>query len=71
MLHKLILKVQKFQVPPPKRSSTVVKNIFGGHNAVDASGHLDDHMRTAFHARVAIGFVLPSFSHRPARKENL
>ena len=28
MLHGLILKVSKFQLPPPKRLSTVVKNIF-------------------------------------------
>ena len=28
MLHRLILKVTKFQLPPPKRLSTVVKNIF-------------------------------------------
>ena len=33
MLHKLILKVTKFQLPPPKRLSTVVKNISGeGHD---------------------------------------
>ena len=29
MLHRLILKVTKFQLPPPKRLSTVVKNILG------------------------------------------
>ena len=28
MLHRLILKVTKFQLPPPKRLNTVVKNIF-------------------------------------------
>ena len=28
----LILKVNKFQLPPPKRLSTVVKNILGGHH---------------------------------------
>ena len=27
--HRLILKVTKFQLPPPERLSTVVKNIFG------------------------------------------
>ena len=27
MLHRLILKVTKFQLPPPERLSTVVKNI--------------------------------------------
>ena len=32
MLHRLILKVIKFQLPPPKRLSTVVKNILGGHH---------------------------------------
>ena len=31
--HRLILKVTKFQLPPPKRFGTVVKNIFGGHHA--------------------------------------
>ena len=30
MLHRLILKVTKFQLPPLKRLSTVVKNIWGG-----------------------------------------
>ena len=29
MLHRLILKVTKFQLPPPKHLSTVVKNILG------------------------------------------
>ena len=30
MLHRLILKVTKFQLPPQKRFGTVVKNILGG-----------------------------------------
>ena len=30
MLHRLILKATKFQLPPSKRLSTVVKNIWGG-----------------------------------------
>ena len=30
MLHRLILKVTKFQLPPPTRLGTVVKNILGG-----------------------------------------
>ena len=29
MLHRLILKVAKFQLHPPKRLGTVVKNILG------------------------------------------
>ena len=29
MLNRLMLKVTKFQVPPPKRLGTVVKNILG------------------------------------------
>ena len=29
MLHRLILKVKKFQLPPPNRLSTVVKNMSG------------------------------------------
>ena len=29
MLHRLILKVSKFQLPPPKHLGTVVKNILG------------------------------------------
>ena len=33
MLQRLILKVIKFQLPPPKRLSTVIKNILGGHHA--------------------------------------
>ena len=33
MLNRLILKVTKFQLPPPKRLGTVVKNILGGHYA--------------------------------------
>ena len=32
MLRSLMLKVTKFQLPPPKRLSTVVKNILGGHH---------------------------------------
>ena len=32
MLHSLILKVTKFQLPPPERLSTVVKNILGDHH---------------------------------------
>ena len=34
MLNRLILKVTKFQLPPPKRLGTVVKNIFGGTDFV-------------------------------------
>ena len=33
MLHKLILKVTKFQLCPPKGLGTVVSDIFGGHHA--------------------------------------
>ena len=33
MLNRLILKVTKFQLPPPKRLGPVVKNILGGHDA--------------------------------------
>ena len=29
MIHRLILKVTKFQLSPPKRLSTVVKNVLG------------------------------------------
>ena len=29
MLNRLILKVTKFQLPPPKRLGTVLKNVFG------------------------------------------
>ena len=36
MLNRLILKVTKFQLPPPKRLGTVVKNILGGHHAPHA-----------------------------------
>ena len=31
MLNRLLLKVTKFQLPPAKRLSTVVKNILRGH----------------------------------------
>ena len=48
MLHRLILKVTKFQLPAPKRLGTVVKNILGGHhgpppmsNRVKANAVLD------------------------------
>ena len=34
MPHRLILKVTKFQLPPPKRLSTVVKNILGGGHQI-------------------------------------
>ena len=33
MLHRLILKVTKFQLSPRKRLDTVVKNILGGNHA--------------------------------------
>ena len=33
MLHGSMLKVTKFQVPPPKRFGRVIKNILGGHHA--------------------------------------
>ena len=33
MLHRLILKVTKFQLLPPKRLGTVIQNISGGHHA--------------------------------------
>ena len=33
MLYRLTLKVTKFQLPTPRRFSTVVKNILGGHLA--------------------------------------
>ena len=33
MLNRLILKVTKFQLPPPNRLDTVGKNILGGHHA--------------------------------------
>ena len=33
MLHRLILKVTKFQLPPPKHLGTVAKNILGGYHA--------------------------------------
>ena len=39
-------------------------------STLDTSGHLDGRVRTAFHARVARGFLLPSFLHRPAPIEN-
>ena len=29
MLHRLIVKVTKFQLPPPKRLRTVIRNILG------------------------------------------
>ena len=32
MPHRLILKVTKFQLSPPKRLGTVVKNILGAHH---------------------------------------
>ena len=33
MLTRFILRVTKFQLPPPKRLGTVAKNILGGHHA--------------------------------------
>ena len=42
MLQRLILKVAKFQVPPPKRLNTVVKSILGAImlNRVTVSAYL-------------------------------
>ena len=34
MLNRLMVKVTKFQLLPPKRLGTVVKNILGGHHAL-------------------------------------
>ena len=39
MPHRSILKVTKFQLPPPKRLGTVVKNILGGHHGPPMSNH--------------------------------
>ena len=48
MPHRLILKVTKFQLPTPKRFSTVVKNIFfwegGRHHAPPMSSRVNDLM---------------------------
>ena len=45
VLHKLIFKATKFQLPLPKRLSTVVKNIGrgGGHDA-PMSNRVNDHI---------------------------
>ena len=40
MLNRLMLKVTKFQLPPPKRLGTVVKNILGGHHATPPPGQI-------------------------------
>ena len=46
MLNRLILKVTKFQLPPPKRSGAVVKNIqLGGHDAPPCQIGLKPHFR--------------------------
>ena len=50
---------------------TLHRTTRAGGSTLDASGHLDGHVRTAFHARVARGFLLPSFSHLPAPIQNL
>ena len=40
MSHRLILKVTKFQLIPPKRFGTVVKNILGGHHGPPMSNRV-------------------------------
>ena len=40
MVHRLILKVNKFQLPPAKRLGTVVKNILGDHHAPPMSNRV-------------------------------
>ena len=40
MLNRLILKVTKFQLPPPKHLGTVVKNILGGHHGPPMSNRV-------------------------------
>ena len=40
MPHRLILKVTEFQLPPPKRLGTVVKNILGGHHGPPMSNRV-------------------------------
>ena len=49
MLHRLKLKVSKFQLPPPKRLSTMVKNILGGACQIGLSqgGHSKNFDRDA------------------------
>ena len=42
MLHRLILKVTKFQLPPPKRLGTVVKKILGGHHGPPMSNRVKE-----------------------------
>ena len=42
MLNRLILKVTKFQLPPPKRLGTVVKNIWGAIMAPPMSNRVKD-----------------------------
>ena len=39
MLHKLILKVTKFKLPPSKRLSTVVKISWGGGGGASTCGN--------------------------------
>ena len=52
MLNRLILKVTKFQLPPPKRLGTVVKNILGGPSCPPMSNRvnkLGKHREKTFH----------------------
>ena len=48
MLNGLILKVTKFQLPPPKHLGRVVKNIFGGHHGPPMSNRVNPNWSRLF-----------------------
>ena len=48
MLNRLILKVTKFQRPPPKRLGTLVKNILRGHHGPPMSNRVKGYQPAKF-----------------------
>ena len=57
MLHRLILKVTEFQLPPPKRLSTVVEKIFfGGHNGPPMSNRVKFYSKSSKHISFSTWF---------------
>ena len=68
MLHRLILKATKFQLPTPKCLSTVVKNILGGHHGSPCQIGLGTHwliLRGGSGAGYGIYMELEYFSKIP------
>ena len=61
MLHRLILKVTKFQFPPPKRLGTVGRNMWGKHHAPPMSNRVKKSFQK--HLKMRDGWVKTKVIH--------